>query len=192
MQDSVAFDDTPAIGVEAGPVQRMRHFADQATHRVARQSRVRIKRHDIANASRGSGRSEADVHESGVGRGAQQAIQFVELAALALPSDPPRFTFIPDAPPVQKEETRSARRRAIAQIETRDAVRRSGDERGVAVSVLGHGVGPIGQQREMQIAFRARKVVNLQPFDQVFDAFQRGEQRWHGDERAQIGGHPVE
>ena len=170
----------------------MRHFADQATHRIARQSGVRIKRHDIANTCRGGGRSESHVHESGVGRGAQQAIQFVELATLALPSDPPRFTFIPDAAPVQKEETRSARRRAIAQIETRDAVRRSGDERVVAVSVLGHGVGPIGQQREMQIAFRARKVVNLQPFDEVFDAFQRGEQRWHGDERAQIGGHTVE
>ena len=107
----------------------MRHLADQATHRVARQSRVRIERHDVTNARRGSRRSEPDVHESGVGRAAQQSIQFVELAALALPPDPPRFALIPDATPVQKEETRSAGRRAIAQIETRDAVRGRGDER---------------------------------------------------------------
>ena len=174
MQDGVAVDDTPHIGVEAGPVQRMRHLADQATHCVARQSGVRIKRHDVANAHRCSRRSEAHVHESGVGRAAQQAIQFVELAALALPSDPPRFTLIPDATPVQKEKTRSSRRRAIARIQTRDAGRGGGDERSVAVGVLVQGVSPVGQQREMQIAFGAREVVNFETFDQVFDAFQRG------------------
>ena len=191
LQDRVALDNPAPIGVKAGPVQRMGHLADQATHRTARQSGVRIKRHDIANACRGSRRSETHVDESGVGRGAKQPIQFVELAALALPSDPPRFTLIPDAPPVQKEEARSAWRRAIAQIETRDAVRRSGDERSVAVGPLVRGVGPVGHQREMKIALRARKVVNLEPFDQVFDAFERGEQRWHGDERAQVRGDAI-
>ena len=35
--------------------------------------------------------------------------------------------------------------------------------------MLVRGVGPIGQQREMQIAFRARKVMNLETFDQLFD-----------------------
>ena len=84
----------------------MRHLADQATHRVARQSRVRIERHDIADAGRDGGRSETHVDESRVGRAAQKPIEFVELAALALPPDPPRFAFVPDAAAVQKEETR--------------------------------------------------------------------------------------
>ena len=31
------------------------------------------------------------------------------------------------------------------------------------------GVGPVGQQREMQIAFRAGKMVDLQPLDLLLD-----------------------
>ena len=92
----------------------------------------------------------------------------MELAALALPPDPPPFALIPDATPVQKEETRPAGRRAIAQVETRDAGRRRGDEPSVAVGVFVRGVGPVGHQREMQIAFRAREMMNLEPFDQLF------------------------
>ena len=137
------------------------------------------------------GRPGADVDEGGVGRAAQQPIQFVQLAALALPADPPRFAFVPDAPAVQKQEARSAWRRAVAQIETRDAVRRRGDERRVAVGVLGRGVGPVGHQREMKIALRARKVVDLEPFDLLFDRLRRVEQRRHGDERAQMRGNAV-
>ena len=44
----------------------------------------------------------------------------------------------------------------------------------------------------MQIALGAREVMNLQAFDQLFDAFRRREQRRHGDKRAQMRGNPVE
>src|SRR5271157_2513562 len=115
----------------------------------------------------------------------------MELAALALPTDPPPFALIPNAAPVQKEETRSARRRAITQIETRNARRGRGDEPSVAVGMFGRGVGPVGHQREMQIALGARKVMNLEPFDQLFHALQRREQSWHGDERAQVRGDSI-
>src|SRR5208283_5635303 len=53
LQDGVALDNPTPVGVEARPVQRMRHLADQATHRIARQARVRIERHDVTDASRG-------------------------------------------------------------------------------------------------------------------------------------------
>ena len=128
----------PARGrVEARPVQRVRHLADQAAHRIARQSRVGVERHDVTNVGRRDGRPCADVDERGVGRGAQQSIQLVQLAALALPADPPPFAFVPDATAMQQQEARAARRRTIAQIETRDAFRRRGDERRVALGVFG-------------------------------------------------------
>ena len=116
----------------------------------------------------------------------------MELAAFAFPPDPPRFAFVPNATPVQKEEAWSAGRWAVAQIETRNPLRRRGDEQSVAVGMFVRGVGPVGHQREMQIAFGAREIMNLEPFDQVFHALQRREQRWYGDERAQMRGHTVD
>jgi hypothetical protein len=67
LQDRIAFNDASPILIEARAVERMRHLADQATHRVAGQSRVRIERHDVPNAFRGDRRSEPNVNESGVG-----------------------------------------------------------------------------------------------------------------------------
>ncbi len=50
LQHAVAFDDPAARHVEARPVERMRHLADQAAHRVARQPRVGVERDDVADA----------------------------------------------------------------------------------------------------------------------------------------------
>ena len=91
LQHRVAFHHPAGGRVEARPVQRMRHLADQAAHRIARQSRVGVERHDVTDIGGRDGRPGADVDERGVGRAAQQPIQFVQLAALALPADPPRL-----------------------------------------------------------------------------------------------------
>ena len=139
LQHRIAFHDPAGGRVEARPVERMRHLADQAAHRVARQSRVGVERDDVANIGGRDGRPGADVDEGGVGRAAQQPVQFVQLAALALPADPPRFAFVPDATAMQQQKAVAARRRAIAPIETRDAFRRRGDQRRVALGVLGCG-----------------------------------------------------
>ena len=52
LQHRVALDDAPARRVEPRPIERMRHLADQAPHRVARQPRVGIERDDIAHIRR--------------------------------------------------------------------------------------------------------------------------------------------
>ena len=106
LQHRVAFHHPAGGCVEARPVQRMRHLADQAAHRVARQPRVRVERHDVADIGGRDRRPGADVDEGGVGRGAQQPVQFVQLAALALPADPPRFAFVPDATAMQQQKAR--------------------------------------------------------------------------------------
>ena len=43
---------------------------------------------------------------------AQQPVQFMQLAALALPADPPSFAFVPDPPAMEQQEAVAAGRRA--------------------------------------------------------------------------------
>ena len=89
----------------------MRHLADQAADRVARQSRVGVERDDVANAAGTRWRCPADRHEGRVGRAAQEPVQLVQLAALALPADPPSFAFVPDSPAMEQQEAVAAGRR---------------------------------------------------------------------------------
>ena len=143
LQDGIAFHDPAGCGVEARPIERMRHLADQPAHGVARQPRVGVERDDVAHVA---GTAGGRVHEErGVGRAAQQPVQFVQLAALALPADPSPFACVPDAPAMKQQKARAARRRAVAPVELGDAVRRSGEESLVALRVFGRAVHPVGK-----------------------------------------------
>ena len=62
-------------------------------------------------------------------------------------------------------------------------------QRLIAVDMLGRSIQPVGEQSEMQIALRARQVVDLQTLDLLLDRRGRRQQRRHGDERAQMRGH---
>ena len=57
----------------------------------------------------------------------------------------------------------------------------AGEQRRVAVRVLGRGVGPVGQQGEMEFAVGAGEIVDLQPRDLLRDRRVRGQQGRHGD-----------
>ena len=92
---------------------------------------------------------------------------------------------------MQKQKADAARRRAVAQIEARDAFGRRRDERPVAFGVFVCGVGPVGNQREVQIAFRTREVMDLEPFDLLVYRLHGSQQRRHRDKRAQVRGNPV-
>ena len=189
LQHRIAFHDPAGVGVEARPVERMRHLADQPADRVARQPRVGVERDDIADAGGHLWRLPAEAQETGVGRAAQQPVQFVQLAALAFPADPPRFACVPDPPAVEQQEAVAARRRAIAPVEPGDACYRRFQQRRVAVDMLGRGIEPVGEQSEMQIALRAREVVDLQTLDLLVDRRHRRQQRRHRDEGTQMRGH---
>jgi hypothetical protein len=52
LQHRVALDHPAGIGVEARPVERMRHLADQAMDGVARQLGVGVERDDITDIGR--------------------------------------------------------------------------------------------------------------------------------------------
>ena len=191
LQHGIACHDPAGGGVEARPVERVRHLADQPVHRVARQPGVGVERDDVADAGGHRRRLPAEVQEAGVGRAAQQPVQFVQLAALAFPADPPRLAGVPDPLAVQQQEAVAAGRRTVAPIEPGDAGDRRFQQRRIAVDMLGRGIQPVGEQREMQVALRAGEVVDLQMLDLLLDRRRGGQQRRHRDERAQLRGHAV-
>src|ERR1019366_1528590 len=105
LQHRVTLHDPARGGVETRPIERVRHLADQTADGVARQPCIGVECDDVTNVSwnvwtgghRAGTRSRwlAEVHETGICRTAQQAIQFMQLAALALPAAPPRLPAAP-------------------------------------------------------------------------------------------------
>ena len=125
----------------------MRHLADQALDRVARQSRVGVEGDDIADVGRR--RAIAGVEERRVARAAQQAVELVQLAALALPAHPSPCASFQHAAPMEQQEAIGAGRVRIAGVEPGDAGGGGRQQVGVSRRRLGIGIGPVGQQREM-------------------------------------------
>ena len=62
---------------------------------VARQPRIRVERHDVANICGHGRRTSVETQKRGVCSTTQEPVQFVQLAALALPPEPPPFAFVP-------------------------------------------------------------------------------------------------
>jgi hypothetical protein len=158
------------------------HLADQATDSVARQPRVGVERDHIADVGGDGWRLPADAHERRVGRSTQQSVEFVQLAALALPPDPSRLAGIPESLAMQQQETVTARCRAIAPIKPGDAGCRRLKQRFIAISMRCRGIEPVREESEMQLALRTRKMVDLQTLDLFLNRLGRRQQRGHGDE----------
>ena len=164
----------------------MRHLADQPAYRVARQPRIGIERHDVADARRSQGQLLADPDETGIGGATQQAVQFMKLAALALPADPARFTRVPDAPAMKQQKARATRRRAVACIQALDTCR-CRHRRGLGRRACS---AAASVQSESSAKCRSpsgtREVMNFQALDLGFDGIRRGQQHGHRDQRAQF------
>ena len=86
-------------------------------------------------------------YESRVGRAAQQAIQLVQLAALAFLSDPLALSFVPESAAVEQQETSAFRGRSVTLIQALDACGGGGEKRVIIRRIMGSRVGPVRQQR---------------------------------------------
>ncbi|MNL22330.1 hypothetical protein D3C87_1436740 [compost metagenome] len=95
----------------------MRDLADQPQCGVSRQARVRVQRNDIADVRRYVRRYAAHRHMARVGGTPQQAVQLVQLAALALPPHPDALARIEDAAPMKQEEAVSGWPWAMALVQ---------------------------------------------------------------------------
>ena len=134
--------------IEIRPVQRVRHLADQAFGGSDRQTRIRVECHDIADVGGQHRHVAFDRHERRIGGATQQPVEFVQLAALALPADPPGLAAIPDAPAMQQEEARAIPHRPIQGVQPRNAGGCLAQKCIVAGCMLRFAVLPVGDQRE--------------------------------------------
>ena len=91
-----------------------------------------IERDDVAHVGRNCRWLAASGHEARVRRTAQQAIQLVELAALALPPHPHALCGVPQSPAMQQQESFARRRRPILAIQSSDALDRRVEQHVVA------------------------------------------------------------
>jgi len=188
LQDAIA-PHHPLQGLaEARPVQGVRHLADEAQRRVARQPGIRIQRDHVAHPGRHLRLARRAGHESRVRRPAQQSVELVQLAAFAFPAQPLALAGVEYAAPVQQEESRLAGGpRPVALVQLRDAIGGSSQQSRVACQDLLVGIKPVREQGEGQVAAGAGKVVHFQPFDVLQQFGTAGQQRWHGHQRAQVG-----
>ena len=136
LQDAVAFGDAADRGIEGRPVERVRDDADQLARGVARQPRVAVERDAVAHLRQD--RQVADVHgEAGVGGAAQQAVELLDLAALALPSHPQPFAARSTGAVRWKRKKRSAPSVGVLRVERGDAGARGRQDLGVVRQRLG-------------------------------------------------------
>ena len=189
LQHAVALGDAMLERIEARPVERMRHLADQARDRVPGQSCIRIEGDHVAHV--GGQRSAADFEKRRLARAAQEMIELMQLAALAFPADPPSLRLVPAAAAMEQEEASGARDAGIARVELGDAVGGRGQQVGILRRRLGHRVGPVGQQREVDLPRRIGKVMNLEPPDLLVDRGAGRQQDRDSDHGARFRRHPV-
>ncbi|MNX73377.1 hypothetical protein D3C86_1047720 [compost metagenome] len=94
LQQTVAFDNPSGHRVDHRTIDRVVHLAHELGHRIAHQARIGIQCHDVFHALR---------HDIGAAQercilvAAQQHVQLMQLAALALPAHPAAFSRIVDA-----------------------------------------------------------------------------------------------
>ncbi len=140
-------DDAVPGGVQDRPVQRMRDRAKEPVNRPGRRDRVGVKRHDQRGPA--DSRHVAGPHVEVTRIAAlEEAVERLDLAALALPPHPDAFGRVPAPLPVQQDEGAVF---GVAVVQPRDPVNQRALDGRIARLGFGRGVAQIAQDREIQI-----------------------------------------
>ena len=187
LQNAVAAHDLAGFLVDDRAVQRMAELACEVRHRFGRQPRIGVERHDIANIP---GQTLVGGEEGRVLIAPQKQVQLVQLAALALPAHPAALLLVIEAAAVQQEEARLVVAR-IMLVEPVDLLARIVVDFHVGGRDFLLRVGPVADQREIDLTARIGEVVHLQVADLLVDGIARGDEGRHGDQRARLRRQPV-
>ena len=191
LQHAVALDHSPGQRIECRLIERMGDRPDQLPDSAAWQSRVGVERHHVAHIGRRRRRGPPSRQDAGRRRPAEQGVQLLELAALALPSHPPALGLVPHTPSMKQQEPRpAAGSLAVTLVELIDAGRGGSEQFIVPDNLLGVGIEPVREQRETKIAFPIGQEVHFKSTNQGFDVVLVGQQHRNHDERAEVGRHP--
>jgi hypothetical protein len=165
--------------------------ADEAARGVARQLRVGVERDDVTDVGEQSGVGRRD-DETRIARAAQQAVELLQLAALALPAHPLPLARVPQPLAVEKVEAlERGRVGPVTRVQLLYAGRRLIEQRRVRPH-LGHvRVREIAEQGEVQVLVLVGEVVDFQLLKQLFDRRIIGEERRDDDHRAGVRGHAL-
>ena len=120
LEDRVAFDDASLAGIEPRTVERVRERADHARRRAARQIRVRVQRDDEANRPRRRHGAD-DRRERRRRAAAQEGVELLQLAPLALVAHPAALHGVPHARAVQQMKVGCAVQARVSRVEPLDA-----------------------------------------------------------------------
>ncbi|HEY2619454.1 MAG TPA: hypothetical protein VGI78_19090 [Acetobacteraceae bacterium] len=85
----------------------------------------------------------------------------------------------------------TARSRAVALIEPGNTGYSRFQQCLIAIDTLCRRIEPVGEQSEMQLSFRARKMMDLETLDLLFNRFGRRKHCRHCDDRTQMCGHTI-
>ena len=136
----------------------MRQFSNKSARRITWKFCVGIKRYDKPDRLR---EPAADDHESCVSRTAQQAVQFIELAALAFPAHPYVLLGIPFPCPVQENEAVGV----MARVEARNSLQCQSQKLGIMGRMLLRRICPVCQKSKIQLSIGIRQIVDFEPVD---------------------------
>ena len=103
--------------------------------------------------------------EGRVGRSAQEPVELVQLASLALPSHPFVLARIEDAVSMQEKEAVASWGGAVAAVQLLDRPGGRREQMRIAFQNLLIGVDPVGKEGEAKIPSGAGEVMDLQSFD---------------------------
>ena len=164
LQNSVTMGDAAFCVVKIGQVERVGHFAYQAFGGASGKPGIGIDSDDVADIPGDLRSGDAAVEKTGVLRAAQQAVQFVQFAALALPSHPGALGDVPQPLAVQQHEQRRSIAR-ITLVQFRNTRTGAFQQRLVGRRRLALAVGPVGQQNKGQPCVRVGKIMDFEPRD---------------------------
>ncbi|MCE9572902.1 MAG: hypothetical protein K8W52_07075 [Deltaproteobacteria bacterium] len=182
LDDRVAGDHAPGGGIEDRAVRGVRERADQPVRGAHRELRVAVE--GDHEPDRGEARRIADVARvAGLGVPAQEAVELLELAALALPAHEPLLARVPARAAVQQVERPDAILAVVA-VECLERRARALEQR--AVGGRDQRVDVVGQERELQLRIGVGEVVLLELVDHRVDVGGLAEQGRDDHQRAGV------
>ena len=174
--------------VEGRLVERVGDRAHEAADGTPWEPGVGIERDHVAHVRRRRRCRSSRHQDPGRRRTAQDGVQLVELAALALPAHPAALGLVPLSAAVEQQEPgATARGLAVALVETVDR-RPSGREQPVvAGDVLGGGVQPVREQGKPEVALAVSQVVHFEAAHLCLDIRLARQERGDDDQCSQLG-----
>ena len=187
LDDRVARDDATRGGVEDRAIQRMGEESHQPTRTAHRQLGIAVERDDEADAQEAFGFSDM----AAVARliiAAEQSIELLELAALALPADEALLAVAPAGVAVQEMKWADAALR-VSGVEHGNAPRGALEQRAVVrLRRQRLGVHVVREQRELQLRIWIRQIVELDLPQHGRHILGAPQQRRDDDQRPSVAG----